>query len=139
MGKSIIWMILKKAIGFIIFLICWVIANILNVIIQNSIFSDLILILNQNINVIILLGILFLLGDIFSTITFPWNVPAPLFYAIGAIFLIRFLLSVLVFVDTIVGEDIFSLFFGYSSLIYSITFVVVLVAGLIDILKKESK
>lgn len=75
------------------------------------------------------------IGEIFGALPFPLNLPAPLFNAIGSVFLITFLLRIFELLEKTLDKEL--LFFDrVQFLIYTIVFVAVLVVGYALIFKR---
>ncbi len=140
-NKSIAWILLSSVIGLIIFLIIVFTVNILAISNYNPILNKIATFLNSNIFLIIILSFMFLIGEIFNALKFPFNLPAPLFNAIGSIFLLSFIFRVFMLMDLIIGERIFYFINIFSLFIYPIVFLIVLVSGYVvifsDLLKKQ--
>jgi hypothetical protein len=87
--------IISRLIGLLIFMILLGIANIIAWSVDQNIFSDIINFLNSNFRLVLLFSILFLIGEIFNNLEFPFDLPAPIFNAFGAVLLTEFIFSLL--------------------------------------------
>jgi len=134
--KSIIWILLSKLVGIIIFLIMLFVANILAISLYNPLFNQIVNFLNNNIVLIIIISVMLLIGELFDAIIFPFNLPAPLFNAVGSVFLVSFIFRVFMLVDLIIEENVFHVISGFSFFVYPIVFLVVLVSGYIAIFSR---
>jgi len=131
--KSIMWSILSKLFGIIFFLLILLILNILTFSVNNYFFNQFVYFLNQNAAFIIIISVVFLIGDLFEALLFPLNLPAPLFNAAGAVLLVNLTFRVFDLVERMLGENIFEAFREFSGLIYAAVFLIVLIVGYIAI------
>jgi len=134
--KSIIWILLSRLIGIIVFLIIVFVANILAISMDNLLFNQSVNFLNSNIVLIIIISIIFLIGELFDALIFPFNLPAPLFNAIGSVFLVSFIFRVFMLVDLIIEENVFRIISGFSFFVYPLVFLIVLISGYIAIFSR---
>ncbi len=131
--KDVLNVFLSRIIGFIIFLVLLAVVNIMAYYIPNETFRQTVLLLNSNIWIIVIFTIVLMIGEIFGALIFPFNLPAPLFNAIGAIFLIRFIFNIFEFLNTLL---ILRLPFNFSTwylVISLIIFVIVIIFGYVKI------
>ena len=63
------------------------------------------------------------------------NLPAPLFNAVGAVLLVRFLIKIFALFDILLDTNIFHIFDILSFLIYSFVFIIVLIGGYLAIIQ----
>ena len=90
--------------------------------------------LNANLGLLILIAVLFLIGALFGALVVPLNLPAPIFSALGAVFLVIFLLWLLLLIGTITDTGFFSLFDRALTLpVYLFVFIIAPVAGYIGL------
>ena len=103
--QSLGWVFVSRMIGIISFLIVVVLANILTQLCQQcpSIKSG-VGFLNSNFWLLLLIGIIIFVADIFGAFPFPLNLPAPIIKAIGSVFIIAFVLRVFQWVDSATGK-----------------------------------
>jgi hypothetical protein len=123
-------------IGIITFLIVLVLANILTIYVGNEIFRSGVTFVNGNFWLLLLIGIILLIADVFSAFPFPLNLPAPIIRAIGSVFIIAFVLRIFDWVDNITGNDIYTFFWLLSFIIVPLVFILVLATGYYEILKQ---
>jgi hypothetical protein len=121
-------------IGIICFLIVVVLANILTFYIANSLYHAGVDFLNLNFWLLLLIGIILFIADIFGALPFPLNLPAPIIKAIGSVFIIAFVLRVFQWVDSTTGNDIYHYIWLLSFVIVPVVFIIVLLAGYYEIL-----
>ncbi|MCK4476848.1 MAG: hypothetical protein KAU16_08990, partial [Methanophagales archaeon] len=104
-------------------------ANALTIFIMNPLFHQVVQFLNKNIVLLIVMFVIFLIGEVFNALIFPLNLPAPLFDAIGSVFLVAFIFRIFAFLDAFTKENIFQIFTRLSFLIYLLVFIIVLLGG----------
>ncbi len=131
--RSIVGITLSRIIGLIIFLIVLGVLNIVAESFQAPLYLQIVLFLNASLGLIVIITAFFLIGDIFGTLRFPANIPAPLFNAIGAVFLVAFLIRLFGLVAVISGVGVFLLLQEFAFLIYPAVFLIVLIGGFIGI------
>lgn len=133
MARSILKIILSKLIGVMLFLIFVFFINYLGKYIESTGYHIVIRFMNNNILLLVMLSLIFMTAEIFSAIIFPFNLPAPLFNAIGAMLVIRFILNVFSLIDTLLSERIFAIFSPLRFIIYPVVFFIVLIVGYVNI------
>ncbi|MEI7855903.1 MAG: hypothetical protein WCH85_00180 [Methanomicrobiales archaeon] len=126
----------SRMIGIIMFLIVVVLANILTHYIYSPVYLAGVSFLNENFWLLLLISILLLVGDIFFTFPFPLNLPAPIIKAIGSVFLIAFMLHIFQWVDSVASTSLYSFVWLLSFVIVPIVFIIVLVSGYFEIMRK---
>lgn len=130
------WIFITRMIGIISFLIVVVLANILTFYVQNAVYLSGVQFLNENFWLLLLIGIIFFIADIFSSFLFPLDLPAPVIRAIGSVFIIAFVLRVFSWVDRLTGNKIYEFFWFLSFIIVPIVFILVLATGYYEILRR---
>jgi len=125
--------------GLVFFLIFLYIANNLAFFTENPLNYQIIQFLNNNIGLIIVMSIIFLFGEVFNALIFPFNLPAPLFNASASVLLVTFLFRIFALIDILLDEQIFIFFNRLAFLVYPLVFVIVLIGGYIAILVKLSR
>jgi hypothetical protein len=136
--KPLSWIFLSRMIGIIIFLIIVVLANLLTHYVSNSFYNSCVTFLNENFWLLIIIAFILLAGDIFGVFAFPLNLPAPIIKAIGSVFFIFFILSLIRWVDTIAFTNFYYPFLFISYLLAVLVFLVVLISGYYEILRELS-
>jgi hypothetical protein len=111
-----------------------VLANILTYYVANPLYHSGVDFLNVNFWLLLLIGIIIFVADIFGAFTFPLNLPAPVIRAIGSVFIIAFVLRVFEWVDSTTGNNIYHYFWLLSFVIVPIVFIIVLLAGYYEII-----
>jgi hypothetical protein len=129
------WVFVTRMIGIISFLIVIVLANILTYYVQNTVYLSGVALLNANFWLLLLIGIILFIADLFSAFPFPLDLPAPIIRAIGSVFMIAFLLRVFEWVDILTGNNIYHFFWLLSFIVVPLVFLLVLAGGYYGILK----
>ncbi len=131
--ESVVGVLVSRTIGIVVFLILLGILNILaGDYVQTPTFLRIVAFLNANIGLLILISVIFLVGDLFGALPFPLNLPGPIFGAVGAIFLVMFLFRLFSLVGEITGVELFTLFERTLALpVYLLVFIIALIGGYI--------
>jgi hypothetical protein len=125
--------VVSRTFGIILFLVLLVVLLLLVPAIDNQTFTRFVEFLLDNAGLIVFLSLLFMIGEIFTTFIFPLNLPAPLFNAIGSVFLITFLFRIFAFVEELYGLGIFAALSLIELVVYPLVFILVLIAGYFEI------
>jgi len=128
MKKTALGVTFSKLIGFMIFILVLVILNAID---PQGITKDIVDFLNSHLLLIIIYSILFYLGELFELFIFPFNIPAPIFNSVGAVFLTAFIFQIFF---SIWGA--FYILLVIEPIIIIIVFLVVLIVGYILIFVK---
>ena len=131
---SLGWIFVSRMIGIICFLIVVVLANILTYYVANPLYHAGVDFLNLNFWLLLLIGIIIFIADIFGAFPFPMNLPAPIIKATGSVFIIAFVLRVFSWVDSATGNNIYHYFWLLSFVIVPVVFIIVLLAGYYEII-----
>jgi len=134
--KSIAFVLFTRIGGFIFFLLILFFLNFLVDYIENDLFQKAVELLNDNIMIIVIMSILFLISELFSCLLFPFDLPAPIFAAIGSLFLVTFGLKVAEFVDKVTELHFYEKLNNISFIIYGIVFILVLIGGYFEVFRK---
>ncbi|MCX6691382.1 MAG: hypothetical protein NTW33_04840 [Methanoregula sp.] len=130
--KSLGWVFVTRMIGILTFLIVIVLANILKSIYPGC--APVVEFLNANFWLLLLIGIILFIAEIFTAFPFPLDLPAPIIRAFGSVFIITFLLAVVRWL--VVSAEINNLFQILSILVAPIVFLLVLATGYYEILRR---
>ena len=125
--------VLYDLVSFLVFLIILGILNASLDYFDNNILNEVVRLLNNNIWLILVFSIIFTIGEVFGALRFPSNLPAPIFNAIGSIFLLNFLFKIFALVGTLSEIDTFNAISNVFPLLYPIIFLLVLLGGYISI------
>ena len=132
--------LISGLIGIIFFLIMLIILNYIAVHISSPLFSGFVDLLYANAALIIIFSVLFMFGNIFATFVFPFNLPFPILNAVASVLLVSFILSIMGFINSFYALGIGTSLELVKLILYPLTFVVVLIAGLyLDILRKPEE
>jgi len=140
-GKSLLWLMITKGYWLFSFIVIMLVVNFLTILIKNPIFNEIVSFTNQNIPLIIIMAVIFCLAEFFELLNFPFNLPAPLFNATGAVLMVSFIQKVFLLLGAIINEPLIQTIDEYMALVSTVVFVVVIIAGyagiLIELLKKN--
>jgi len=125
-------------VSFVVFLIILGFLNISLDVFDNNILFEVVRLLNNNIWLIFIFSIIFTIGEVFGSFKFPGNLPAPIFNAIGSIFLLNFLFKIFRLVGNLSEINTFDNLTITFSFLYPIIFLLVLLGGYISILSGSS-
>lgn len=131
---SLGWVFVSRMIGVICFLIIVVLANILTYYVRSPLYHEGVAFLNLNFWLLLLIGIIIFIADIFGAFPFPLNIPSPIIKAIGSVFIIAFVLRIFEWVDRMTGNNLYHYFWLLSFVIVPLVFIVVLVTGYYEII-----
>jgi hypothetical protein len=132
--ESVTWMVLSRIGGFAIFLIILAVLNLFSGLVTSGPIQMLTVFLNESVWLIFAMTIVFLMGEIFLTFSFPLNIGGAVFNAAGGVLLVMFLFRIFLLVDEMTGIGIFHAFEPFAPAIYILVFLVALVAGLVGII-----
>lgn len=130
--KTVLGITLSRLIGLAIFLL---ILGLLNFIQFDSLVNlQVVDFLNQNLLIIIILSVLFYLGELFFIFRFPMNILAPMFEALGAIFLVEFIFQIFYMIGDVLGQNPFFAFRFLKPFAFILVFILVITFGYIRVL-----
>jgi hypothetical protein len=135
--RPAIWVFISGMVGIILFLLLLAVLRYFATYFASALLAGFAEFLTLNAGLIIFLGIMFMIADIFHSFSLPFNLPGPIFSAIGSVFLIEFLFRLLEFVDGMYGVGTFPSLHFIEFLLYPIVFFIVLVAGYWSILSPD--
>lgn len=130
--------VIHDLISFIVFLIILGFLNISLDFFDSNILSEVVRLLNNNIWLIFIFSVIFTTGEVFGSFRFPGNLPAPIFNAIGSIFLLNFLFKIFRLVGNLSEINTFDNLTKTFPFLYPIIFLLVLLGGYISILSGAS-
>lgn len=136
---SISNILLSRVFGLVILLIVIWLANILVPYIDNSVYTQSIHFTNSNIWLLIIISVIFLIAEIIGVLEFPFNLPYPLFNAVAAMFLVKFMFKVFDFADSVIEIKVFGFISQFEAPAYLLVLVIVLFVGYISILVNVPK
>ena len=131
--------VIYNLISFVVFLIILGFLNISFDYFDNKMLLEILNLLNNNIWLIFTFSIIFTVGDVFGSFRFPSNLPAPIFNAIGSLFLLNFLFKIFNLVGNFSTIDTFEKLTKALPFLYPIIFLLVLIGGYVSILTGASQ
>ncbi|MDN7013360.1 hypothetical protein FGW20_09975 [Methanoculleus sp. FWC-SCC3] len=133
--ESVAEVLASRVIGIVVFLIVLGILNVLaDAYVQIPIFLQVVEFLNANLGLLILISVIFLVGDLFGALPLPLNLPGPIFGAFGAVLLVIFIARFFLLFAEITGVGFFFIFEKALSLsVYLLVFIIALIAGYIGL------
>lgn len=135
-NRSLGWVFVSRMIGIICFLIIVVLANILTYYVASPVYHSGVNFINENFWLLILIGVILLIADLFRAFPFPLNLPAPIVRAFGSVFCIAFVLSVFQWVDLYFKTNLYQFFWVLAFLVVPIVFLIVLATGYFEIMRR---
>jgi hypothetical protein len=132
-------MALSEVIGIILLVLLTVILNLIGGMYPHQIFAMIVQFFNANLVFLILLSLVFFVGDLFAVFGFPVNVPAPIFRAIASVMLVAFIFRVLRLLEEIAGESVFSFVYMLAPFIYMLVFLLVIVLGYLSLFSRSRR
>jgi len=136
MSRSILRKVLFKAVGFIVFLVIILAVNVVAAILPEPHLVGVVQFLNSNFLLLVLMNLLIFFGDVFSLLDFPLNLPAPIFHAIGGVFIVSFIIKVFELVAALTEGLVVINLMPIAVLLYLLVFMIVFLVGYIVILIK---
>jgi len=121
--------IISKAVGLLVFLFLLYLANIALYATDSPLSYQIVFFLNENVGFLVLMSIIFMFGEVFDALRFPFNLPAPLFNAVGSVFLVFFLQMVFGLLGVLTGVRVFDAMASIAFVLYPFVFTIVLVFG----------
>lgn len=135
MVRGISSILLRGIAGILFFIIVWVLANFFSQYTTNESVLMVLDTVNANIVLLLVIAILFLTGELLFAFRFPFSLPAPLFNAVGGVLIASFVFNMLYLVDDLAEQTIFRVLEPVTWLVYFLVFVIVLIAGYIQVIK----
>ncbi|PIN69560.1 hypothetical protein COV93_05010 [Candidatus Woesearchaeota archaeon CG11_big_fil_rev_8_21_14_0_20_43_8] len=132
----LIWKVIKRMLGVLLFIVVVFAVNLMDLFINSVAFDSAVRFLNGNIGIIIAMSLIFLAGEVFALFRFPFNLPTPIFKAVGSIYVITFVLNTINFLDFMIKGTASDVLKGIGFMAYPIVFLVVLIVGYINIFSK---
>lgn len=127
--RTISSIVLSGLAGLLIFLILLAAANYMTNYVDNPVFLQIVGFLNNNIDLLIIMSVIFLIGKLFTALVFPLNLPAPLFNAAGSVFLVAFIFKIFELTASITKEYIFYKAAEILAPLSMLVFIIVLLGG----------
>jgi hypothetical protein len=137
--KNILTIIFKRALSFLIFIILLFCMRFLIPLANNGFFTAIVSFLEGSVWILFLSTLFLMLGELFDELLFPLNLPAPILLAASSLFVLSFIFGLLSLIFQLTGSRFLLDVQPFYSLIYLIVFLLVLIAGYLDILNKMPK
>ena len=134
--RSLGWVFISRMMGIISFLIVVVLANILTFYISYPTYHAAVQFLNTNFWLLLIIGIILFVGDIFRAFPFPLDLPYPVIRATGSVFILAFILRIFEWVDHLTANNLYHYVWLISFVIVPIVFIVVIISGYYEILQE---
>ena len=129
--KKIQGIILSKTISLMIFLVGLVIIN--NIESHSFAFRTVVQFINANAVLLIIMSLIMMIAEVCFAFMFPFNLVAPIFSAVGSIYLVTFIIRVFGLIDTLSNVRVFAFMFPLAFLIYPLVFIIVFILGYVNI------
>jgi len=127
--RSIVWIVFSRLVGLLCFLVILYLLDYLKAYIDSGLYRKAVDFLKDNVVLIVSMAVIYAAGEVFGSLMFPLDLPAPVLDAVASIFLVEFVFRVLAFIGLVTGESAFRVFLGFKPFVYLIVFVLVLVGG----------
>jgi len=127
--------ILSKIIGFLVFLILLVAANISIPYMENDVYTGVVGFFNANIILLMTITFIGMLNDLLWSFKIPFNMPAPLTSGVLSMFVITFFYRVWLFIEGYLNTGVKFSIWG----IYIIVFLIAVISGYVTILLRLGK
>ncbi len=128
-SKSAVWIIFTRLVGLILFLLLLYFLDYLKAYIDSSIYRQSVDFLKGNIVLIVSMAVIYASGEVFGSLMFPLDLPAPILDAVASVLLVEFIFNILSFLGEMTGENVFNAFAGFKAIVYPTVFILVLVFG----------
>lgn len=135
-GKSFFGVFFSGIFGFLFSMLLLFFANIAIPFVNNPVFTKIVLFLDSNIWLYIIISFIFFISELFSALIFPFNLPYPIFAAIGSMFLLTFIYRIFTLVESMTGKEIFGFFRTFEFLIYPLLFIIIIIASYAEIFSR---
>jgi hypothetical protein len=131
--RSPLQALVSGLIGIIIFLILLIILEFIAGHTSWPLFSDFVDLLVASLPLIIIFSVIFMVGNIFEAFPFPFDLPFPVFNAVGSVLLVSFLFRILGFIGSFYSLGLAPALSLLRLILYPLVFIVVLIAGYLSI------
>jgi sensor histidine kinase YesM len=115
--------------GIIVFLVLLVILGYLASYFHNAFLLGFVELLEDNLALIITMGIVFMVADVFLSFRYPFNLPGPLFSGLGSLLVVSFIVIILNFFDLWYGTGMSVMFSKSISILSLLVFFIVIITG----------
>jgi uncharacterized protein YacL len=136
--SSITKVLFSRLFGILLLLLVYIGVNYIARYFSNDTFLAFTGFFNDSILMLIFIGIIFMIGEIFETRNFPVNLPYPLFTAVGGVLVAVFVVNMLKFVNVYLGIDFIEQVLPYALLLYLMVFFIAIGLGYVKVFAKLS-
>jgi len=137
--KSLRRTVITGVFSIFLFLVLLYAANISLVYVDNNILQQMVTFLNHNAAMILMMGFLFFIGEIFGEYDYPINLPAPLFNSAGVVMILALLFNVFEYLNSVIQMKVFVIPESIQNMVYLLFAVIVLGTGYVSILAHKNK
>jgi hypothetical protein len=130
-------MVISGLTGIIVFLVLLVILGYLASYFHNAFLLGFVSLLVDNLSLILTMGIVFMIADIFSSFRYPFNLPGPLISGMGSLLVVSLIFILLDFFDLWYGPGISVIFLHTKYILYLLVFFIVVITGYVRIFSPE--
>jgi hypothetical protein len=127
--RSIIWTVFSTFVAILAFFVLLAVLDFSFNSSGNLIIQGLISLLKGDFYLLIVIALILMTGEIFDRFSFPLNLPAPLFHALGSVFLVIFIFDVFRYLDHITGASIYQNLEILRILLSILVFLIVFTGG----------
>jgi hypothetical protein len=119
--------------GIIVFLVLLIILGYLASYFHNAFLTGFVSLLADNLPLIITMGIVFMVADIFTSFRYPFNLPGPLIRGLGSLLVVSLIFILLDFFDLWYGPGMSTMFLNTQYILYLLVFFIVVITGYVRI------
>lgn len=130
--NSIASLIIRKSIGFVLFIILLLIAILLSYSVQNQVYSNTVGFFNDNVPLFFSIFLFGVINEIFWVLEFPFSILAPITSSILSVIVVTFLYRVWLFINLYAHSPIVI----PITLIYTLVFIITLIFGYLKLAKE---
>lgn len=123
---------IKELLGIVFFLILLGLLNLIADAVGNVTFLNIVEFFNSNIVFLISISVVMMIGALFGAVWFPFNLPSPVFHALGGVMIVHFIFSLF---DFLGGSFFSALWVLYAPALVLVP-LIVLVVGYVVIFAK---
>ncbi len=127
--RPAIWVIVSALLGIVLFLVMLAVLRYFSSTSSNALFSGIVDLLFANAGLIIFFSIMFMIADVFMTFSFPLNLPAPFFSAVGGVLVVTFIFRIFGFLISFYDLGVIPGLYLAGFILYPLVFVILLIAG----------
>jgi hypothetical protein len=127
--RNVGWVIISRLVGLFVFLVLLAVANALAPASGNSALREIVVFFDSQLLALLAMTFLFMLGDAFSALVFPFDLAAPPLSAAGWAVLAFFLFQMFSLVDALAGTALYAPFQLIAAAAYPLVFALALFFG----------